>query len=69
MERHTNFYPPYYHAACSALIRDDDTTRDILARAIRSYRRAGDKEGARKLYYHAFWVGFPSKKRPNGRWS
>lgn len=65
-------YTALYHAAVNALIQGDPMrpTRARLAvsRLLRSYRRQGKRREAVLFAGHAANIGWPLRKRPNGRY-
>ena len=54
-------YPRIYHDACNAAIQGGPRARGVIATSLRGYRKAGDREGARKLRSHIIWIGYPIK--------
>lgn len=62
------------HATIAALIRADDErstggARRLLARNYWKTRRAHGRDAARRVMAHAAFIGFPLRKRENGRFT
>ena len=62
-------YTALYHAANNALIHGTTApARAAVSRLLRSYRRQGKRREAVLFADHAANIGWPLRKRANGRW-
>jgi hypothetical protein len=62
-------YPAHYHTTINALIAGNTKpARVALARSLRVFRAQGKPGHARELRSYTAWIGFPARKRPNGRY-
>lgn len=64
-------YPEAYHKAMGMLIRRNEApeTRLQVARTLRMYRNARNTEGLADFQNAASRIGWPIRKRPNGRFT
>lgn len=61
-------YPQVYHNACNALVHDTPDVRRAVARCLRHYRALRDSKMLAHCRYHFSFIGWPIRKRPNGRY-
>jgi hypothetical protein len=55
-----------YNEISKAAVRDD---RALLARGLHEAWKMRDKEFVNRCMHHAAYVGWPVRRRPNGRWT
>lgn len=63
-------YTKTYHVAVCSVIHmaDIDRTRKVVADSLRHLRRVRPAE-ARALRRQVCWIGYPVRRRSNGRWA